>query len=218
MAKEGIVEVAQGAFSFCGTNEYMSPEVLDRGGHGTAVDWWALGMVTYEMLTGLPPWYTTDTEKLFDNIRHAPLKFPMSVARCPALFIHALLNRNPLKRLGANGSDEVKYHPFFSVIDWDALYYRKISPPFDPCRDFDDADTGNFEREFTDLPLLSTEEHPQQAKLSQSASETNIKHAQQPQLNDNDTFLHFTYEEESNLASLRDELLHSRQKTHEYYY
>ena len=101
LAKEGVSEAAEGAHSLCGTPEYLSPEVLDRQGHGTAVDWWNLGMVTYEMLTGLPPWYTTDREKLFDRLRHAPLKFPFYVNRPAASFIQALLNRNPIERLGS---------------------------------------------------------------------------------------------------------------------
>jgi serine/threonine protein kinase len=95
LAKEGVADAAMGASSLCGTPEYLSPEVLDRQGHGTAVDWWNLGMVAYEMLTGLPPWYTTNREKLFAAIRSAPLKFPMSVNRTAALFIqvstHAIL-------------------------------------------------------------------------------------------------------------------------------
>lgn len=90
LAKEGVHEAAEGANSLCGTPEYLSPEVLDRQGHGTAVDWWNLGMVTYEMLTGLPPWYTTDREKLFEALRSAPLKFPMSVNRTAALFIQVI--------------------------------------------------------------------------------------------------------------------------------
>jgi serine/threonine protein kinase len=91
LAKEGVYEAAEGANSLCGTPEYLSPEVLDRQGHGFAVDWWNLGMVTYEMLTGLPPWYTTDREKLFEALRSAPLKFPMSVNRTAALFIQVFL-------------------------------------------------------------------------------------------------------------------------------
>lgn len=198
LAKEGVSDAAEGAHSFCGTNEYLSPEVIDRHGHGYSVDWWSLGMVTYEMLTGLPPWYTQDRDKLFENLRSAPLKFPMSVARTPALFIQALLNRNPLKRLGANGGEEVRRHAFFATIDWDALYQRRVQPPFEPCRNRSAEDTTNFEREFTNLPVHSVDE------------------AVSPLLRgggDGDgAFLHFTFEEESTLESLRDSFAANRHK------
>lgn len=196
LAKEGVNEAAEGAYSFCGTNEYLSPEVIDRQGHGYAVDWWSLGMVTYEMLTGLPPWYTQDKEKLFDNLRSAPLKFPMSVARTPALFIQALLNRNPLRRLGANGAEDVKRNAFFATMDWEALLARRIRPPFEPCRNLNEEDTMNFEREFTNMPLHSVDEGS--SPLLQQDSDG--------------AFLHFTYEEESHLESLRDSLAASRHK------
>ena len=68
LAKEGIDSTVEGAKSLCGTPEYLSPEILNRKGHGTASDWWNLGMVLFEMLTGLPPWYTTDRQKLFDSV------------------------------------------------------------------------------------------------------------------------------------------------------
>lgn len=200
LAKEGVNDAAEGANSFCGTNEYLSPEVIDRHGHGYAVDWWSLGMVTYEMLTGLPPWYTQDREKLFENLRSAPLKFPMSVARTPALFIQALLNRNPLKRLGSNGGEEVMRHAFFSSIDWDALYNRRITPPFEPCRNLGEEETVNFEKEFTNLPVNSVDESVSPLLRNGGAD------------NGDGAFLHFTYEEESTLESLRDSLAASRHK------
>lgn len=95
LAKEGVHEAAEGAHSLCGTPEYLSPEVLDRQGHGTAVDWWNLGMVLYEMLTGLPPWYTTDRDKLFERLRSAPLKFPFYVSRPAASIIQVRHTRLP---------------------------------------------------------------------------------------------------------------------------
>ncbi len=69
LAKIEIWDPSSGAMSVCGTPEYMAPEVLNRTGHGLATDWWGLGMVTYEMLTGLPPWYTKDRKALVQNIR-----------------------------------------------------------------------------------------------------------------------------------------------------
>lgn len=88
LAKEGVSDPICGATSLCGTPEYLSPEVLNRQGHGHAVDWWNLGMVLYEMLTGLPPWYTTDKSVLFERIRTAPLKFPAYLTRSAAHFMH----------------------------------------------------------------------------------------------------------------------------------
>eukprot|EP01035_Chromulina_nebulosa_P020561 gene20561-26666_t len=194
LAKEGVHDAAEGAYSLCGTPEYLSPEVLDRQGHGTAVDWWNLGMVTYEMLTGLPPWYTTDKEKLFDRLRNAPLKFPFYVTRPAAMLISALLNRNPLARLGSNGGNEVKSHQFFSPIDWDALYTKKIPPPFNPCVDQDISNTENFESEFTNMPLHSVDE----GVGNGSNRFSNLDGL------DHDMFTNFTYEEETMLDSLRD--------------
>ena len=100
-----------------------------RHGHGTGVDWWNLGMVTYEILTGLSPWYTTDRDKLFERLRNAPLKFPYYVSRTAASVIQGLLDRDPTKRLGAGG---------------------KIMPPCNPCRNQDEiTDCSGIEVEFS---------------------------------------------------------------------
>lgn len=190
LAKEGIHEAAEGAHSLCGTPEYLSPEVLDRQGHGTAVDWWNLGMVTYEMLTGLPPWYTTDREKLFDRLRNAPLKFPFYVNRPAASLIQGLLNRNPLERLGARGGFEIKSHPFFSGMDWEALLRREITPPFNPCRGGDVMSTENFEKEFTNLPVRSMDDSTLHGGIGSANGN----------IDGTETFLNFTFEEESYLT------------------
>jgi len=200
LSKEGVQEAAAGASSLCGTPEYLSPEVLDRQGHGTSVDWWNLGMVTYEMLTGLPPWYTTNREKLFASIRNAPLKFPMSVHRTAALFIQALLNRNPLHRLGANGGQEVREHPFFAAMDWDALYSRRITPPFNPTtRHESELDTGNFEKEFTNMPVSmdAAAEGGAESRMGGLGDD-----GERDKRVHSDTFMNFTYEEESHLNAL----------------
>ena len=185
LAKENITEAAEGAHSLCGTPEYLSPEVLDRQGHGTAVDWWNLGMVTYEMLTGLPPWYTQDKEKLFERLRKAPLKFPYYVSKPAASLIQGLLNRNPQERLGAGGGSEVKAHIFFASVDWDALTRGAVAPPFNPLRNQEAEDTQNFEKEFTSLPV-------------QSIDDSTVERAERI---NSETFQNFTFEEESFLDS-----------------
>jgi len=80
LAKDGISSATKGATSMCGTPEYMAPEVLCQKGHGFTVDWWGLGMLTYEMFTGLPPWYTTDKTKLFKRLKSAQLVIPNFVS------------------------------------------------------------------------------------------------------------------------------------------
>ena len=76
LSKEGISEPSTGATSFCGTPEYIAPEVLLRQGHGRAVDWWSLGALLYEMITGLPPFYSRNRETMFEKIMKAELTFP----------------------------------------------------------------------------------------------------------------------------------------------
>ena len=178
LAKEGIESTVEGAKSLCGTPEYLSPEILDRKGHGTASDWWNLGMVLFEMLTGLPPWYTTDRQKLFDSLRHAPLEFPYHVSRTAQSIIRGMLTRDPSERLGGKvGAEELKTHAFFAAVDWEALYDRRLMPPFNPCSKSDGKDTANFEREFTNMPTQSVDVVGRQNRAA------------------SDTFQGFTFEE-----------------------
>ncbi len=80
LSKEGVLDHAQGAGSFCGSVAYLAPEMLKRTGHGKAVDWYLLGVVFYEMLVGMPPYYTNNREELFHNIENAPLRVPSSLS------------------------------------------------------------------------------------------------------------------------------------------
>jgi serine/threonine protein kinase len=116
-------------------------------------------MVLYEMLTGLPPWYTTDRKKLFESLRNAPLTFPYHVSRTAQSIIKGLLTREPAERLGGtSGAEELKSHPFFAAIDWEALLQRRLVPPFNPCSPSDEKEsTANFEREFTKMPTQSVD-------------------------------------------------------------
>merc|ERR1712232_180128 len=111
------------------------------------------------MLTGLPPFYTRDRERLFDRIRHAELKFPVYVSVIAKELLQALLNRDPNRRLGGGVGDgsEVKDHQFFTNVDWAAVSQRKIRPPFKPSISPNGGDVKYFEKEFVDLPVVNSD-------------------------------------------------------------
>ncbi|XP_042032728.1 phototropin-2-like [Salvia splendens] len=116
--------------SFVGTEEYIAPEIITGEGHSSAIDWWALGILVYEMLYGRTPFRGKNRQKTFANILHKDLTFPSSIeVTLPAKqLVHALLNRDPDSRLGSNGgANEIKEHPFFKGINWPLI--RCMSPP-----------------------------------------------------------------------------------------
>ncbi|CAM8904609.1 unnamed protein product [Rhodiola kirilowii] len=116
--------------SFVGTEEYVAPEIITGAGHGGAVDWWALGILLYEMLYGRTPFRGKNRETTFSNILNKELTFPTSISVSPLAkqLIQALLNRNPASRLGSNnGASEIKQHPFFHGLKWQLI--RCMKPP-----------------------------------------------------------------------------------------
>ena len=133
LAKAGIRHPCEGAVSMCGTPEYMAPEVLNQAGHGFCVDYWGLGMLVFEMMTGLPPWYTTDRAKLFRRLKSAPLDIPSYFSSHSASCVAQLLERDPRRRLGVAGIRMSMEHDFFRSINWRALYARRVEAPIRPC-------------------------------------------------------------------------------------
>lgn len=218
LAKEGITGELDGTYTMCGTPEYLPPEILNRVGHGTAVDWWNLGMVLYEMLTGRPPWYTQDREELFTRLREAELEFPEGLSVEAMDLIRGLLTRDPAKRLGAIDPREITYHPFFGDIDWNLLYNRQVEPLYKPCQFTDPIDAANFEEEFTKLPLAQIDGHglnvvpqPSQANGGPAANDLNSTNGRSGSVsgstgrnstlrNMSYTFAGFTYDGSSSLA------------------
>nr|AML77684.1 putative LOV domain-containing protein [Heliconia sp. BC-2016] len=125
-----VAEPMRASNSFVGTEEYISPEIITGAGHTSAVDWWALGILLYEMLYGYTPFRGKTRQKTFANILHKDLKFPGSISvTLPAKqLIYRLLHRDPRNRLGScQGANEVKQHPFFRGINWALV--RCMSPP-----------------------------------------------------------------------------------------
>eukprot|EP00930_Biecheleria_cincta_P073206 TRINITY_DN60520_c0_g1_i1.p1 TRINITY_DN60520_c0_g1~~TRINITY_DN60520_c0_g1_i1.p1 ORF type:complete len:859 (+),score=132.65 TRINITY_DN60520_c0_g1_i1:31-2577(+) len=127
LSKEGVG--LRGTKSFCGSVAFLAPEILSRRGHGHTVDIYNLGVLLFDMLTGLPPFYNHDRETLFANIRHARLEIPQYVSGSARALIEATMEREPSRRLGATRTTDVQEHSFFSEINFAALMRREVSVP-----------------------------------------------------------------------------------------
>eukprot|EP00096_Caligus_rogercresseyi_P002679 TRINITY_DN14911_c0_g1_i1.p1 TRINITY_DN14911_c0_g1~~TRINITY_DN14911_c0_g1_i1.p1 ORF type:complete len:393 (+),score=117.57 TRINITY_DN14911_c0_g1_i1:425-1603(+) len=134
--------------TFCGTVEYMAPEVIGRQGHGKAADWWSLGAFAFDILNGFTPFQSHNRQKLFEKIKKSTVKFPAYMTPDAKDFIRKLLRKCQVKRLGSNGGSEVRNHPFFRDIDWDKVYNRLYKPPYEPSA-VSDEDVSEFDTRFT---------------------------------------------------------------------
>ncbi|XP_006116209.1 ribosomal protein S6 kinase alpha-3 isoform X1 [Pelodiscus sinensis] len=149
LSKESI-DHEKKAYSFCGTVEYMAPEVVNRRGHTQSADWWSFGVLMFEMLTGTLPFQGKDRKETMTMILKAKLGMPQFLSSEAQSLLRMLFKRNPANRLGAgpDGVEEIKRHLFFSTIDWNKLYRREIHPPFKPATGRPE-DTFYFDPEFT---------------------------------------------------------------------
>ncbi|XP_065175255.1 ribosomal protein S6 kinase 2 beta-like [Sycon ciliatum] len=155
------------AYSFCGTVEYMAPEVVNRRGHDHTADWWSFGVLMFEMLTGTLPFQSGNRKTTMTLILKAKLAMPQFLSPEAQSLLRALFKRNPANRLGTgpNGFTLLKRHSFFRKINWDRLFKREVEPPFRPAvsREF----TVNFDPEFTSQAPVDSPGAPESANTHQ---------------------------------------------------
>lgn len=133
MCKEGITG-DKTTKTFCGTPDYIAPEIILYQPYGKSVDWWAYGVLLYEMLVGQPPFDGEDEEELFAAITDNSVSYPKTLSKEAKDACKTFLTKNPQKRLGcsARGEEDVRTHPFFRRIDWARIEARDVQPPFKP--------------------------------------------------------------------------------------
>uniref|UniRef100_A0A8C8R795 RAC-alpha serine/threonine-protein kinase n=1 Tax=Pelusios castaneus TaxID=367368 RepID=A0A8C8R795_9SAUR len=185
LCKEGIKDGAT-MKTFCGTPEYLAPEVLEDNDYGRAVDWWGLGVVMYEMMCGRLPFYNQDHEKLFELILMEEIRFPRTLSPEAKSLLSGLLKKDPRQRLGGGPDDakEIMQHKFFAGIVWQDVYEKKLVPPFKP-QVTSETDTRYFDEEFTaqmititppdqddNMDCVDNEKRPHFPQFSYSASGT----------------------------------------------
>lgn len=154
--------------TFCGTIEYMAPEILTRSGHGKAVDWWSLGALMYDMLTGMPPFTADDRKQTIEKILKGKLSLPQYLTPDARDLIRKLLKRQVGQRLGAgtNDAEQIINHNFFKHIHWHDVISKKLEPPFKPLLKSPD-DTSQFDDQFTQIVPVDS---PVESNLSESAN------------------------------------------------
>jgi RAC serine/threonine-protein kinase len=150
IAKEGLIAANDRTATFCGTPEYLAPEVLKGERYGKAIDWWSFGTIIFEMLRGSPPFYNSSVQAMYRAILEKDPPYPDDCSPQALAIMRACIERDPVKRL--QDPKQIKAHPFFAGIDWEKLAAKELVPPYIPPVKSKE-DVSMISREFLDLEV-----------------------------------------------------------------
>jgi serum/glucocorticoid-regulated kinase 2 len=163
LSKEGVNDNFSGAETFCGTAEYVAPELLQQKPYGKAADWWSFGILLYEMIVGKTPFFSRNRSQMFHSITNNQVNFPNGFPPDAVDIITKLLHKDPKERIGCSTPEdgstleeaslkEFQAHPYFAKIDWDKMMAKTLDPPYKPTVK-NDMDTKYVHKVFLQQPV-----------------------------------------------------------------